>query len=247
MNTAIKRLLPCLCSAAGRLALLALVVCTPAHTAFAGTPNTIAIGGGNNQSGSVSTQLANPLSISFANNAPVTQLEWTVTGGSATFQENGSADFIDPSINGTVTPPPIASVHLILGTTAGPVTVNVTCTGCVDPGTGANTQTLVFNATATPLSNVISLSSGNNQSGSTFTELPSPLAVSFSGSANVTVDWQVTQGQATFQQSGATTYSQQFTSSPGSKASVRLDLGGTVGPVTVTATCSAGCSGAQQT
>jgi outer membrane autotransporter protein len=92
--------------------------------------------------------------------------------------------------------------------------------------------------------NSISIASGDNQSGNTFTQLANPLTVSFSGTAAVTLDWQVN-GDAFFQSSGSSTFQQMITTSPGSTSGVNLDLGGTVGQVTVTATCSQGCTGVQ--
>src|SRR5262249_38330958 len=88
----------------------------------------------------------------------------------------------------------------------------------------------------------MSMAGGNNQSGYEFTELPTQLAVSFTGLGNVTVQWQVTGGTAGFQESGTTSFTDAgLDESPGPNSSVRLDLGGTPGGVTVTATCTAGC------
>ncbi len=92
--------------------------------------------------------------------------------------------------------------------------------------------------------NSIAIASGDNQSGNTFTQLASPLTVSFTGSTTVILDWQVN-GDAFFQSSGATTFQQTLNTAPGSTSGVNLDLGGTVGQLTVTATCSQGCNGVQ--
>src|SRR5664279_1278575 len=63
--------------------------------------------------------------------------------------------------------------------------------------------------------NSMSIASGDNQSGNTFTQLSSPLTVSFSGNATVILDWQVT-GGAFFQSSGSSSFQQIITTAPGS-------------------------------
>jgi outer membrane autotransporter protein len=93
--------------------------------------------------------------------------------------------------------------------------------------------------------NSISIASGDNQSGNTFTQLANPLTVSFSGSAStVILDWQVN-GDAFFQSTGSSSLQQTLSTSPGSLSGANLDLGGTVGQLTVTVTCSQGCTGVQ--
>ncbi|HZP66654.1 MAG TPA: autotransporter domain-containing protein [Rudaea sp.] len=92
----------------------------------------------------------------------------------------------------------------------------------------------------------MSMGGGNNQSGYEYNELTTPLSVTFTGTGTVTVQWQVTKGTANFQASGTTTFTDSGLSEPGTDSSVRLDLGGTDGTVTVTATCTAGCSPASQ-
>ena len=124
--------------------------------------------------------------------------------------------------------------------TVGPVTVTATCSGgCTGPQ-----QFVTFNATVTPASNIISISSGNNQSSPAGETVPNPLTVAFSGTGTGVVDWQITGvSDAIFLQSGTEQYSQSFTSTPGSTLSVNLAYGATTGPITATATCSAGCTG----
>ena len=51
------------------------------------------------------------------------------------------------------------------------------------------------------------LYSGSNQAGLVSTTLPNPLTVRFSAASYVTLDWTVTSGDATIQESGTTTYS----------------------------------------
>jgi len=207
--------------------------------------NSIASSGGDGQSGQAGTTLPTPLTVTFAGVSNATLL-WRVTAGSATFQESGTTNYT--ALNGTTQTSngQTSSVHLVLGATPGPVTVTATCSNGCD-----TSQTQTFNATvAAPPTNTMSISSGNNQSGNTNTALASPLTVSFSGTpvgaAQVQLDWQVTAGNATIQESSSATYSQMLSTGAGSTASVHLQFGATAGNVTVTATCVAGCTGSTQ-
>ena len=208
--------------------------------------NSIASSGGGGQSGQAGSTLPNPLVVTFAGVSNAT-LQWRVTSGTATFQESGSTNYTP--LNGTTQTSggQTSSVHLVLGATPGPVNVTATCTnGCDTSPTQSFTATI-----AAPPSNTMSLSSGNDQSGNTNTTLANPLTVSFSGApvgaAQVQLDWQVLSGNATIQESGATTHSQMLTTSAGSTASIHLVLGNTAGSVNVVANCSAGCTGTTQT
>ena len=245
MKTATERLWARLGSATAKLLLLALTVCAPLQLAHA--QSTMSMAGGGNQSGQPGSSLQTPLTVSFSGFSYATQLQWTISG-SATFEENGSTSYTDPGVLPGSPPPSAASVHLILGSTPGPVTVTATYTS-TDPNTGGPfpPQNVVFSETVqAPPSNVMSIASGNNQSGAAGTVLASPLTVSFSGGGTVVLDWQITGGDAVFLQSGATSYSQSMDVTSGSTASVNLAFGSTTGPVAVTATCSVGCTGATQ-
>ena len=246
METTTERLLAGLQSATVRWLLLALTICTPLHVvhALAPTPNSIAIAGGDNQSGYTNSQLPNPLSVSFSNNSFVASLEWKVTGGSATFQ-NGTTDYIDPNVSASAPPPTTASVNLNLGATAGQVTVQAICTGC-----GVNaTQTLTFSETVTtrPPALQMQIVSGNNQAGPPNTTLPARLIVQtisgpgFDGPFTIPLQWQVESGTATFTANHSQSYSQTVTVNR--NAAVSVDLGATPGPVVVSVYCAACTSG----
>ncbi len=245
MKTAIERLWASLGSATAKLLLLALTVCAPLQLAHA--QSTMLAAGGGNQSGQPGSALPNPLTVSFSGFSYATHLQWTITG-SATFEENGGTSYVDRSVVPGNVPPNTASVHLILGSNPGPVTVSASYTS-TDPSSGGPfpPQNVIFSETVqAPPSNVMSIASGNNQSGAAGTVLASPLTVSFSGSGTVFLDWQVTGGDAVFLQSGAANYSQSMDVTAGSTANVNLAFGSTTGPVTVTATCSVGCTGTTQ-
>ena len=204
-------------------------------------PNGLSSPSGSGQSGQIGTTLPSPLSVTFTGASNAT-LQWRVTSGVATFQESGSTTYT--ALNGTAQTAAgqTSSVHLVLGNTAGPIGITATCTaGC----NGTTTQN--FTATATPPpTNNMSLASGNNQSGTASSTLVNPLVVSFSGAPvgrpDVQLDWQVVSGIATIQESGSGSYTQNFVSAPGSTAQVHLQLGSSPGSVTVSATCSSGCS-----
>ena len=232
MNRAFDCLFTLMNSAAGRFALLLLALCAPLHVAHA----QMVLYSGSNQAGLVSTTLANPLTVRFSAASYVT-LDWTVTSGSATFQESGGTTFSTFATNTNVARGDTYSVHLVLGNTPGPVTVNAHCGGC---DTGID---IVFSETVNG-HNSISASGGSGQSGQAGTTLPTPLSVTFSGVSNATLQWRVTAGTATFQESGSTTYTPlngTTQTSGGQTSSAHLVLGATPGPVTVTATCTSGC------
>lgn len=232
MKSAVDRLFTFMNSTAGKFWLLLLVVCAPMHVAHA----QMVLYSGSNQAGLVSTQLANPLTVRFSANASVT-LDWTVTSGDATFQESGTTTFSTFSSLTNVSRGDTYSVHLLLGTTPGPVTVNAHCGGC-DTGIDVGfTETINGH-------NSITSSGGSGQSGQSGTTLPTPLTVTFAGVSNATLQWRVTAGTATFQESGSTSYTPlngTTQTSGGQTSSVHLVLGATPGPVTVTATCTNGC------
>lgn len=261
MKTAIMRLLTRLRSITGKFTLLALAVCAPPQLALAGMANSITIVGGNNQSGQTYTELPNQLSVGFSNGSYVTSVEWIVTSGAANFQENGSTDYIDPNFNGVF---PVtgqtSNVRLDLGGNAGPVTVQVICTGCVDSN-GAGPQTLTFNETVTPAPPLLQMNvfSGNNQTGPPSATLPSPLIVQltaqpgFDGPFDVPLQWEIHNGSASFTANHGQTYAQTVSLPRVGRADrgvgtngggvltaigqVSIDLGATPGPVVVVVLC----------
>ena len=96
----------------------------------------------------------------------------------------------------------------------------------------------------TGASNQMTIVGGGGQSGPAGSELAQPLTVQFSGSSYVYLQWQVTSGDATFEESGSTSYivnNGSFVVSPGTTSSVHVVLGATQGNVTVTASCIEGC------
>jgi uncharacterized protein YhjY with autotransporter beta-barrel domain len=206
--------------------------------------NGISSAGGNGQSGLPGTTLATPLSVTFSGTSNAA-LQWRVTAGTATFQENGGVTYTP--LNGTsqTFAGQTSSVHLVLGNTPGSVTVTATCSsGCDSSQTQSFTETI-----SAPPTNNMSVVSGDTQSGVAGSTLPAALTVGFSGapagSTNVQLDWQVLTGNATIQESSSGSYSQQFVSAAGSTAAIHLVLGATAGSVTVSANCTAGCTGGQ--
>src|ERR1700760_3641886 len=59
---------------------------------------------------------------------------------------------------------------------------------------------------AVQAANQMTLASGNNQSAQAGNDLAQPLTVAFSGSSYVFIEWQVTSGDAFFEDSGESTY-----------------------------------------
>src|SRR5882724_2688428 len=245
MNTTIARFLTRLCSATGKLALLTLTICAPVDAALA--QNSISIAGGDNQSGYTYTPLPNPLTVSFSNSLSVTSLEWRVTGGTATFRQNGSTDYIDPNISSFNPPPKTASVNLDLGGTAGPVVVQAICTGC---GANGVSQSVTFSETATARPPYLEMDvvSGNNQTGQANTTLPDPLTVitiptplGYDGPFTFPLQWSIQSGTASFTVNHAQTYTQ--TEAPNQRASVSVDLGASPGPVVVSVFCESCTAG----
>ena len=232
MNRGTDRLFTFVNSGMLKFALLLIALCSPLHVAHA----QMSLLSGSNQSGLVSTTLPNPLSVRFTGDISA-HLTWTVTSNNATIQESGSTTYDPAGGFAPYTRGDVRSIHLILGASPGDVTVNAHCGGC-DVGID-----IEFDATING-SNGISATGGGNQSGLPGTTLATPLSVTFSGVSNATLQWRVTSGTATFQESGSTTYTP-FNGSGqtagGQTSSVHLVLGNTPGAVTVTASCSSGC------
>jgi outer membrane autotransporter protein len=256
-----KAILSRVCDRAGsvacKLVLFVAAVCAPLHAAQAQT--TMAIAGGNGQTGQAFNTLPIPLSVSFSGTSTVT-LEWRVTGGNAFFQQNDSNDYIPNGGELSTSPGSTSSVNLVLDG-QGPITVTATCQlGCTTP------QTLVFNETATPPppNLEMDITAGNNQSGPINTTLPTPLTVTltptpfgFDGPFSEQITYTVETGSATFAPNHSTTYSQTISLGSGQpggvratqrrvaalaaaksfRSSVSLILGSTPGPVTIRVTC----------
>jgi outer membrane autotransporter protein len=182
---------------------------------------------GDNQSGAPGTALAQPLVVALtANGNPLggRVVTWQVTSGAATLASNTSGT----NGNGQ------AENRLTLGATPGPVVVTAT----VGDLAGATTT---FNATVQ--SSTLTVVSGNNQSGPPNAALAQPLVVAVRANgqslAERVVSWQVTSGSGTLATATSSTNGT-------GQAQNRLTLGGTPGPVVVTASV-AGLSGATGT
>jgi outer membrane autotransporter protein len=196
-------------SGAGRVAiimsallLLSISICANAQS------DTMSIVGGGGQHAYPGDEFSNPLTVSFTGSSTVT-IDWEVVNGNGFFQETGESTLvtsIDTSTQNT------NSVHLYAGSTSGPMQVTVTCvSGCT------SMQTLTFNETVDPAPPYLQMliKSGNNQSGPPNTVLPSPLQVSltptpfgYDGPFQETITWTVEGGNATFVESGSSTYSE---------------------------------------
>ncbi|MDR3388892.1 MAG: autotransporter domain-containing protein [Rudaea sp.] len=262
MKTALTWLLACLCSATGRLAMLALTICAPLHLVHAQAgPNAMSLAGGNNQSAQTFYSLPDPLTVSFSGSSYVF-LEWQVTSGSATFQESGTTDYVAGNGSLVTSPGSTTSVHLILGGTVGPVTVTATCSG----GCTTAPFVLTFNETVTapPPALEMQVNNGNNQSGAANTTAAQPLEVllthapGFDGPFTFPLQWAIESGAATFTANHGQSISQTvaFAQPPGRSASTAvsqafnqltadqsIDFGTTPGPVVVSVYCSACTSG----
>ncbi|MEO6595187.1 MAG: hypothetical protein ABIP94_10585, partial [Planctomycetota bacterium] len=208
------------------LATLALIVSAGAH---AGSFSTITVVSGNNQSGTTGTVLPDPLTVQYNDmtGVPIAggSLIFTVTSGDAVFTSNGATQAtISADSMG------MASQQVQLGSIAGPVTVEVTDFFSTPPA--------VFNLTAVA-SPSITVVSGNDQTGATGSVLPDPLTVEYLDGAGGAIAggsliYTVTSGDAFFVSNGST---QVFTSSDAAgRAMQQVQLGSTVGPVTVEVT-----------
>lgn len=122
---------------------------------------TLAVNGGNNQSGGVGTTLPTALSVlATINGSPA-------SGVSVTFSDGGAGGtFGTPTA--TTNSSGIASSTYTLPSTAKTVTVSATATGY---------STATFTETATSSAQVLMVSAGNNQSGGTGTTLPTALTI----------------------------------------------------------------------
>jgi len=230
------------------LLLLTISVCANAQT------NSMSIAGGNGQSTYTGNGLQNPLTVAFSG-ATVVTLDWSASNG-AVIQQGDLTPSFSESVDTSSSP--TASVNVYAGNTPGPFTVTVTCSsGC------SSVQTLTFNETALqqPPELQMAIGGGNNQSGPPNTVLPTPLQVTltptplgYEGPPQETITWTVEDANATFVESGTSTYTEVVTVSTGSPgrptrarrtvqasgnvpARVHLLLGPNPGSVRVRATC----------
>ncbi len=197
-----------------------------------GTPAIIKLDG-DNQSGNINTPLARPLLVlvTDATGMPVNNQSvlFTVANGGATFTANGSNTItVGTGSNGQ------ASAAVTVGSTGGPFQISADA--------GAPYGAVTFNEIAiSPLT--VSKVSGDGQTGLVNTTLPQDLVVTVTdGSGTPQTDrfivFNVTSGNATFLQSGGTSFGSG--TGGGGTAAVTLVLGGQPGPVVVTATDNAG-------
>jgi len=122
---------------------------------------TLAVNGGNNQTGVEGTTLPTPLTVLASNGGSV------VAGLSVTFKDNKAG--------GTFTPPTavtnssgIATTSYTLPTTAKTVTITAGAIGY---------SSATFTETSTAAGKIITVTGGNNQTGAAGTTLPTPLSV----------------------------------------------------------------------
>ena len=200
MNASLGRVAGRVWSLVTTLLLLTISVCANAQSA------TMSIAGGNNQSAYTGQHLSNPLTLAFSG-ASYVSLTLTASGG-AEFDSFSSTDseFFDTAVT------PTFSIGLYAATSPGPFQVTVTCnSGCM------GTTTLIFNETAlkTPPYLQMTKVSGDSQSAPPNTELQAPLQINltptpvgFDGPFQETVTWTVETGNATFTESGSSTYSE---------------------------------------
>ncbi|MBS0193064.1 MAG: autotransporter domain-containing protein [Proteobacteria bacterium] len=186
---------------------------------FAPNP-TIAIVGGNNQTGTPNSALPAPLVVSVLNNgsaAAGVTVNWAVTSGSATLGSATSITAANGQATNTVT----------LGATPGPVTITAT-------RADYTTQSVTF--TATNGSPVLSIVSGNNQVGVVGTTALHPMVVNLTNGAgapfaNQTVNWAVTSGSASVASGTSTT-------DANGNAQMGFSYGNTPGAISISATAA---------
>lgn len=196
-------------------------------TVLPGTPTSLTISSGNNQSANSGQALATPLVVTVAGSSgPLSgqTVNWTVSpAGAATLSSNSGTSDLNGHVSTSVT---------LASTAAGTVTVTAKLAN-------SSVASAAFTITAVPLVSITGLQtvSGNNQTTLINTAFPNPLIVQVNGSngsplAGVPVQFAVTSGTATLSSGSATTGSN-------GQASVTATAGGTAGTVTVTVTAGA--------
>jgi len=178
-------------------------------------PTTIAITGGNNQSGPAGQALPTPLTATvedqFGNPIANSAVTWSVVEGAATLTSSSTKS-----------------------DSSGKVSANVTlgAAGAIQIKVAAGSASAIFHLTSTVSISALTKVSGDNQSAAMGAAFANPLVVSVtptSGSAaNFTVAFAVTGGSATLSAPTATTNSS-------GQASVTVTAGSTPGAVTITA------------
>lgn len=269
MRTALKRILAGIGTPIVKTLLSGVTICAlmvVSHAAMAANSMSIVQGGG--QSVYPYSTFPNPLSVMFSGTSPSVTLEWKVVAGNvsiydSTFAYQGT-DYVQQL---ATAPGTTATIRLVSGATAGPVSVQAICQlGC------DTVQTLTFNETVQqqPPNLKMDEVSGSGQSGAPNSTLPNPLVVQltpsplYEGPSSINLQWSVLSGDATFD----ATHSKQYTQNvalpvgqggaitggggPGGgqfgkalaaaaasvTAQVSLDLGSTLGNVNVLVTCN---------
>jgi len=190
----------------------------------AGTPTTIAISSGNNQTGNASTALANSFVVlvkdSAGNPTSGTQIDWTILAGAKSLAYPSSL-----TVNG------LATNKMTLGT-AWSNTAKATI-----HGTNTSVTFTATSKTVALVATTIAINSGNTQGGTAGSPLPGSfiaLVKDQNGNAmtGAQVDWAVATGGGSFSSASSTT------SSAGLASNI-LTLGTTAGANTATATIHA--------
>lgn len=189
----------------------------PAATAIAKTPGS----SGDAQSATVGQPLANPIQVVVTENgstSPGVTVAWsTAAGGSLT------------PASGPTGADGVASTGWTLGTASGSQTATATLAG-------ATGSPVTFTATAAAgAAASLSKLSGDNQSGEISTQLGAPVQAKVSdqfgnGVQGVSVAWAAT---------GGTVSAATVPSDAAGASAVTVTLGGTAGPITITATADA--------
>ncbi|MGH8041643.1 MAG: autotransporter domain-containing protein [Rudaea sp.] len=200
--------------------------------------------GGNGQIGAPLATLPAPLTVQIQSSGDIgsagtASIVWTVTAGTATIVESGGQSY-SQSVSylagpQTHTTKPVL-IHLALGATPGPVTVQATCAVCKQLGvTYGYTATYSQNFDLTIVQPSLQIVSGNNQTGLTGAMATSPLAVQLTANgapaAGQTVTWAVASGQATLSAASSVTDSN-------GNASINFTYGVSAGPITIEASAA---------
>jgi protocatechuate 3,4-dioxygenase beta subunit len=197
------------------------------ETVVPGPPAAISVGTGDNQQTTPNTAFPDALTgvvvDNWGNPVPGVQVDFAVTGGSASFPSSSATDSEITDGSGTAT-----AAVLTGGPHAGPVTTTATVDGTSLSTT--YTDQVVVHGPPT----VFDLTGGNNQSATptaSFTDDPTVQITDAEGNpvSGVTVTFAVTEGSVTFP-SGTTA-----TTDQNGNASIPLDAGTTAGPVEITA------------
>lgn len=187
---------------------------------------------GDGQSGAPGTTLPQALAVDLeapgSDGQPIS-VTWTVLSGNATIQEGRG-----PSYDDSIALPPgntvsaSSEIHIVLGSTPGPVIVRAYCGDCQQSGSVDYVQN--FNLTI--VQGTLQIVSGNNQTGPAKSAAKSALAVQLLANGtpvpNQTVTWTVTSGLATLSASSSVTDSN-------GNASVNFTYGANSGVISIQA------------